>query len=102
MTMQRYIIFLLLFLFTSGTYSADKGKIEVPLRFDRYYNYDEVTQALKVLNKAFPELTKLDIVGKSEEGRDIYALTINNPKTGDEQTKSGMPLLCQYAVNQIW
>jgi hypothetical protein len=101
MTMQRYIIFLLLFLFTSGTYSADKGKIEVPLRFDRYYNYDEVTQALKVLNKAFPELTKLDIVGKSEEGRDIYALTINNPKTGDEQTKSGVYLDGNIHGNEI-
>ncbi|NQU85368.1 MAG: hypothetical protein HQ541_06370 [Mariniphaga sp.] len=88
--MKRCIIFILLFSFAFVNFAADKGKIEVPLRFDRYYNYDEVIIALKALNKAFPALTELDIVGQSEEGRDIYALTINNPKTGDDLEKPGV------------
>ena len=88
--MKRYILFILFISLATFGFSADKGKIEVPLRFDRYYNYEEVCQALKVLHKAFPELTKLDVVGKSEEGREIYALTINNPKTGEELSKPGV------------
>jgi hypothetical protein len=65
-------------------------EIKVPLRFDSYYNYDKMTEALKALNKAFPELTSLDEVGRSEEGRIIWALTINNRKTGEPLTKPGV------------
>jgi hypothetical protein len=67
-----------------------KPKIEVPLRFDRYYNYEEVTEALKALHAAYPALTKLEVVGKSEENREIWALTINNPKTGEALSKPGV------------
>jgi hypothetical protein len=88
--MKNYIILLLLLLLCSQALPENKGKIEVPLRFDRYYNYDDVVEALKVLNKAYPQLTTLESVGKSEEGRDIYALTINNPKTGEASDKPGV------------
>lgn len=89
--MKPTIVFILLFASFSTAFSAgNKGKIEVPLRFDRYYNYNEVITALQVLHEAYPDLTKLEVVGKSEENRDIYALTINNPKTGEEQSKPGV------------
>ncbi len=89
--MLRYILFILFFATVFGGNAVEnKGKIEVPLRFDRYYTYDEVVEALKVLHTAFPELTKLEVIGKSEEGRAIYALTINNPKTGDVLSKPGV------------
>ena len=65
-------------------------KTEVPLRFDDYYSYEEVIQAIKALNKAYPNLTKAELVGKSEENREIWALTINNPKTGKELEKPGV------------
>ncbi|MDF1561155.1 MAG: M14 family metallopeptidase [Bacteroidales bacterium] len=65
-------------------------EVKVPLRFDFYYSYEQVVDALKALNKAYPELTSLDQVGKSEEGRIIWALTINNPKTGDPMSKPGV------------
>lgn len=64
-----------------------KTKITVPLRFDSYYTYAEVVQALKAIHTTYPSLTKLDAVGKSEEGRTIYAMTVNNPKTGGEMEK---------------
>jgi len=65
-------------------------EIKVPLRFDHYYTYEQVVEALKVLNKAYPSLTTLEEVGRSEENRIIYALTINNPKTGDPLSKPGI------------
>ncbi len=73
-----------------NVFASDNGKIEVPLRFDRYYDYEDVVEALKKLNAAYPELTKLEVVGQSEEKRDIYALTINNKKTGAELEKPGV------------
>ena len=65
-------------------------EIKVPLRFDTYYSYEKMTEAMKALNKAFPELTTLEEVGRSEEGRIIWALTINNRKTGEPLTKPGV------------
>jgi hypothetical protein len=77
-------------LLTFTVVAENKGKIEIPLRFDRYYKYEDVLEALKLLHSTYPNLTKLDLVGKSEEGREIYALTINNPKTGEALTKPGV------------
>lgn len=65
-------------------------EVKVPLRFDFYYSYEKVVEALKALNAAYPQMTKLDQVGKSEEGRIIWALTINNPKTGEPLSKPGV------------
>lgn len=64
-----------------------KHKVTIPLRFDYYYSYDMVIEALKKLHQAYPGLTKLDLVGKSEEGRSIYCMTVNNAKTGNELDK---------------
>lgn len=65
-------------------------EITVPLRFDRYYDYAELVTAMKTLNRAYPQLTRLDMVGHSEEGREIWAMTVNNPKTGKELDKPGV------------
>ncbi len=68
--------------------SADP--VAVPLRFDRYYTYEQVGEALRALHAAYPDLTTVDVVGKSEEGRDILAMTVNNPKTGAAADKPGV------------
>jgi len=88
--MKRLTLFFLLVSLAITGFSSGKGKIEVPLRFDRYYNLAEVEEALRALHNAYPNLTQLDVVGKSEEGREIYALTINNPATGNELDKPGV------------
>lgn len=89
--MKRYIfLFITLLSLSFGSKAAGEGKIEVPLRFDRYYTYEEVIVALKALNEAYPDLTQLEVIGQSEEERDIHALIINNPKTGEELNKPGV------------
>lgn len=88
--MKKTILVFIVILLTFSGIAANKDKIEVPLRFDRYYKLEEVEEALKALNKTYPKLTRLDVVGKSEEGREIYALTINNPDTGNELDKPGV------------
>ncbi|MFH1699618.1 MAG: M14 family metallopeptidase [Candidatus Zixiibacteriota bacterium] len=67
------------------TSSALAGKVN--LSFDHYYNEAEIHDALKQLNKAYPELTELRSLGKSEEGRDIMLFTINNSNTGNDLEK---------------
>lgn len=65
-------------------------EVTIPLRFDYYYSYDMVVSALQKLHQTYPQLTKLVTVGKSEEGRGIYCMIINNPKTGNELEKPGI------------
>jgi hypothetical protein len=65
-------------------------KITVPLRFDHYYTYEQIGEALLALHAAYPDLTKVESVGRSEEGRDIWAMTVNNPKTGAPLDKPGV------------
>lgn len=69
---------------------AQSQEIEVPLRFDHYYDYSQVVEAVKAIHDAFPEMTSTEVIGQSEEGRDIWSLTINNPETGEPLTKPGV------------
>lgn len=83
----KAIVFTLFLVLGSGLQAQ---KIEVPLRFDRYYSYEQVVEALKALHSSYPALTSLEEVGKSEEQRSIWALTINNKKTGEALSKPGV------------
>jgi len=83
-----FILISAIVLTAGNSFSPDK--VKVPLSFDYYYSYEMVVSAVKKLHKAYPELTRLDVIGKSDEGRIIYGLTINNPKTGKELDKPGI------------
>src|SRR3954465_9638584 len=63
---------------------------KVPLAFNRLYNYPDLEAALKQLQKAHPDLLTLTSVGKSVEGRDLWCMVINNPKTGSDRHKAAM------------
>ncbi|MBN1569428.1 MAG: hypothetical protein JXA73_16400 [Acidobacteria bacterium] len=91
----------LLVFFTAFTPAAVQDEITVPLRFDRYHQLEEIAGALKALNTAYPELTVLEEVGKSDEGRPIYAMTVNNPKTGDPLDKPGIYIDGNIHGNEI-
>ncbi len=60
------------------------------LTWDHYYDQDMVTKALKEMHKAWPDLTELESLGKSAEGRDIWCLTVTNEITGKAETKPAM------------
>jgi len=57
------------------------------IRFDRYYRYDELTRILRGLAKQFPNLVRLESIGKSHEGRDVWLVTVTNVKTGLDTEK---------------
>jgi len=62
----------------------------VPLTFDHYYDGPAVVDTVHRLHEAYPDLTELRSLGKSEEGRDIWMLAINNTATGLDTDKPGI------------
>jgi hypothetical protein len=59
----------------------------VNLRWDRYYTHEQVGEALQRLQRAYPRFLTVETIGRSWEGRDIWAVTINNPATGPDHEK---------------
>lgn len=62
---------------------------KVRMSWDRYHDYAQITQFCKDLVKAYPYLVKMESIGKSFEGRDIWVLTITDFKSGEEKNKPG-------------
>lgn len=62
---------------------------EVKLTFDHFYNQAELTKSLKALEIAYPQFMKIMSLGKTYQGRDIWAVILNNPKTGPAEHKPG-------------
>ncbi|MDW8297527.1 MAG: M14 family metallopeptidase, partial [Raineya sp.] len=60
---------------------------KVKVAWNRYYTYDEVTNICRQIQKAYPDLVSMESIGKSYQGKDIWALTITDFKTGKPETK---------------
>ncbi len=58
--------------------------------FDRFYRYDELTNILESWAQERPELFRLESIGKSYEGRDIWLATITNAETGPDLEKPAL------------
>ena len=58
--------------------------------FNRLSDFDEITALLNGYAAAYPTWVKLETIGKSTEGRDMWLLTLNNPATGDVLAKPAM------------
>jgi len=57
--------------------------------FAKYYRYDEMTELLECFASEFPALAAVESIGKSYEGRDVWALTVSNAQTGEALEKPG-------------
>jgi len=62
---------------------------KVKMAWDKYHDYAEITQFAKDLVKAYPDLIKMESLGKSFEGRDIWMLKITNYKNAKPENKPG-------------
>jgi murein tripeptide amidase MpaA len=60
------------------------------VRFDTYYRYDELTQILHAFAEEYPQLVRIESIGKSYEGRDIWLLTLTNFATGPAEEKPAL------------
>lgn len=103
--MRRYILTTVLCLLTANI-NAQKNDIapqdlngmraigspanpKVRMSWDRYHDYAQITQFGKDLVKAYPDLVKMESIGKSYEGRDIWVLTVSDFKTDKAENKPG-------------
>ncbi len=63
---------------------------KVNIAWNRLNTFEEVEKILRDLTAAYPEMLKLESIGKSIEGRDIWLVTLNIRKTGPAATKPAM------------
>ncbi|MEP7137022.1 MAG: M14 family metallopeptidase [Chloroflexota bacterium] len=56
-------------------------------KFNRFYRYEELTRLLKAYAKEYPNLIRLESIGKSYEGRDVWLVTATNFKSGEDAEK---------------
>lgn len=57
------------------------------IRFDTYYRYDDITRFLQGWADKHPTLCRLESIGKSYEGRDIWLMVVTNHDTGPDKEK---------------
>jgi murein tripeptide amidase MpaA len=57
------------------------------VKFNRFYRYAELTRILKAYAKEHPTLIRLESIGKSHEGRDVWLITATNFKSGSDTEK---------------
>jgi murein tripeptide amidase MpaA len=61
-----------------------------PRDYAVYTKYDELTAKLKELERQFPGLVKVESVGKTRQGREIWGATVTNLVTGPAEVKPAM------------
>jgi len=74
---------------------------KVEVSWNRYYTYEGIVDIMQKIAKAHPDLAKLESIGKSYEGRDIYLLTISDMKNGDAKRKPAMYIDGNIHSNEI-
>ena len=87
--MRTHLATILTFLTIAFSFANSQGG-RVKLTFDHFYDGPAVIEALEELHTDYPSLTELRSIGRSEEGRDIWLLTIHNPETGKDTEKPGI------------
>jgi hypothetical protein len=74
-------------LFIKAAGSPANPKVQVS--WNRYYTHAGITDLVKKLAVAYPDLVKLETMGKSFQGREMWVLTISDKKAGDPDLKPG-------------
>ena len=97
----KNIFFITLFFVTIGAAAAQtSGQIykaagspvnpKVPISWNRYNDHAGITDILKKIVKAYPGLAKLESIGKSYQGRDLWCIAITDYSKGEASKKPGM------------
>ena len=60
------------------------------IKFDRYYRYEDLTKLLQGYAAEHPDLVKVESIGQSYEGRDIWLVTVTNFASGDAADKPAL------------
>jgi len=86
---------------TSAAIAQQQIPSKVDIAWNRFYDFDESEKIIKDLVKAYPELLTLRSLGKSEQGRDMWMVILNNPETGEDTEKPAMYIDGNVHGNEI-
>ncbi len=81
--------------------SGSDPEHKLPLTWDRWLDHEEIGERLRLMQRTWPEFLTLRSVGKSYAGRDMWVMTINNPRTGPEENKAAMFIEANVHGNEI-
>jgi murein tripeptide amidase MpaA len=56
-------------------------------RFNTFYRYPALTRLLREYAREYPDLIRLESIGKSHEGREVWLVTVTNLKSGIDTEK---------------
>lgn len=62
----------------------------MPPRFDTYYQYEDLARILAEWAAAHPDLIRIEPIGRSHEGREIFVARLTNFRTGPDTEKPAL------------
>ncbi len=74
---------------------------KVAVSWNRYNDHAAITEICKKIAAAYPNLARLESIGKSFKGRDIWCLTVTDFKKGDPDKKPGMYIDGNIHSNEV-
>ncbi len=74
---------------------------KVQVSWNRYYDYQQTTGILKNMAAAYPNLARVESVGKSYGGREMWVITITDFSSGEEGRKPGFWIDGSIHANEI-
>ncbi|HEX5669630.1 MAG TPA: M14 family metallopeptidase, partial [Chitinophagaceae bacterium] len=109
--MKRIIYFLVFVTVSVAAHSQNADQLfkaagspvnpKVTVSWNRYNDHAGITEILKKIEKAYPGLAKLQSIGKSYKGRDIWCITITDFSKGDADKKPGMYIDGNIHSNEV-
>lgn len=74
---------------------------KVTISWNRYNDHAGITEICKRIANAYPKLARLESIGKSYEGRDLWCLTISNFGKGDADKKPAIYIDGNIHSNEV-
>ncbi len=74
---------------------------KVPISWNRYNDHAGITDILKKIVRAYPNLAKLESIGKSYGGRDLWCIAITDYSKGNADKKPGMYIDGNIHSNEV-
>ncbi len=74
---------------------------KVPISWNKYYDHGGITEICKKISAAYPDLVKLESIGKSFKGKEMWVLTITDFKKGSAEKKPGIYIDGNIHSNEV-
>src|SRR4051812_36228793 len=74
---------------------------KVVISWNKYYDHAGIGDILKKIAAAYPKLARLESIGKSYEGRDMWCIEITDYSKGDPSKKPAMYIDGNIHSNEV-